>query len=185
MKKRKAKIISEVGHRKAEVLYLERDNPMWSREHDGASGNPRTVIVAVNIHESAIGTMAARGLLDQAQLKAGDRLRYLLEKAGAGGARAIDYAREPVDGGNGKDPIPDMVIDAAKQLAQIQPLLGLRAYAILRTVISQGCELKDIAATHRERTTTADYIKDALDILAVHWGFTKRKTPTNDVSLGY
>lgn len=185
MKKRKAQPIIEVGHLKASIRYMERDNPMWSKEHDGAVGNPKKVTVAVNIHESAIGTMAARGLLDEAQVKAGDRLRYLMERAGGAGARAIDYAREPVDGGNGKDPIPDMVIDAAKQLAQVSPLVGRKAYAILQAVIRQGCELKDIARTQREKTTTADYIKDALDILAEHWGYTKGKTPQKSRNAGY
>ncbi|WP_432416649.1 hypothetical protein [Rhizobium leguminosarum] len=51
----------------------------------------------MNIRESALTTMAARGVLNAAQVAAAPRFRALWESMGGMGASAIDYGREQVD----------------------------------------------------------------------------------------
>lgn len=172
---KKAKRTKPVEYPHATIRPMAVENPLYSRQHEGARGNPKTITVMVNIRESAVGTLAARGLLEAHQIMAADRFRKLFEAAGGAGARAIDYGREPVDGGGMYDPIPDRMIDAAKELAACMPILGLRKYKIIEDVVGQGCEIKDLAKTHREKTTLADYIRNGLEDLATFWQLSTRK----------
>ncbi len=73
------------------------DNPYYSRAHCEDPTNPRTIPAVMNIRESALTTMAARGVLNAAQVAAAPRFRALWESMGGMGASAIDYGREQVD----------------------------------------------------------------------------------------
>lgn len=180
---KKAKRKPQVAYPHAVIRPMEVENPHYSNAHEGSKGNPRKITAMVNIRESAVGTMAARGLLDAPQIMAADRFRRLFEAAGGAGARAIDYGREPVDGGGMYDPIPDRVVDASKELAACVPILGHRTYKIIEMVVGEGCQIRDIEREHRARTTLADYIKHGLDDLAEHWNFRTRKTPSHSQNL--
>lgn len=172
---KKAKRTKPVEYPHATIRPMEVENPNYSRQHEGARGNPKTITVMVNIRESAIATMASRGHLQPHHVMAANRLRKILEAAGRSGARAIDYGREPVDGGGTYDPVPDMMIDAGKELVECAKIVGTFAFKYLELAVGQGCELGRIGTTQREKTTRADYIRDGLDALAQYWQLATRK----------
>lgn len=65
------------------------ENPYFSRAHPADSKNPRSIPAMVNVRESAITTLASRGVLDAAQVAAADRFRALFEAMGGKGAGAL------------------------------------------------------------------------------------------------
>lgn len=164
-----------IGNAKADVRIVEIDNPHYSRAHEGASGNPRTITVAMNANESSISRMGK--VLDDSQKKAADRFRYLYETVGGKGAGSFDYSRESVDGGGAREAMTDRQVDAGLKLRECEAYLGRRHYWIVRAVAGEGRNIPELFKSHRERTTWADYLKHGLDDLAELWGMkTKRKT---------
>lgn len=64
---RKAIARSEVGSLKSDVRVFNVANPFYEPRHAGASGNPPKISVYVNIRESAVGVLYARGHIYKAQ----------------------------------------------------------------------------------------------------------------------
>ncbi len=155
---------------KAELEPTEVDNPYFSADHAESPSNPRRIKAVKNLRESAIETLYARGRLDEAQKKAGDRFRATWEAAGGGGAGAMDYAQLRVDGGGAKDPISERQVDASKMLRDCRVMLGQRNYDLVVKVAGQGLSFADITTVERTRNTMADNLRDALDDLAKMWG---------------
>lgn len=58
------------------------ENPYFSRAHSADKSNPATIPAVVNLRESAITLLAARGKLDPAQVAAATRFRALWEASG-------------------------------------------------------------------------------------------------------
>ncbi|MCX2699241.1 hypothetical protein [Ochrobactrum chromiisoli] len=164
----------EPGSLKATVRLCGTPNPHFNPAQQPSRLNPIKVKALVNIKESAVGTLYARGHINDAQWAAAGRFRMCWEQSGAKGAIAIDYGRVQVDGGKAIDPLPDRVVDATQQLNDCIPVLGKRTFDIMVKVVGQGMEITDIAKTQREKTTFSDYIKDGLEELAVHWGYKTR-----------
>lgn len=164
----------EPGSLKSQVEVSQVPNPYHNPAHKVSRSNPLKVSALVNIKESAVGTLYARGHINDAQWAAAGRFRMLWERSGAKGAIAIDYSRVQVDGGKAIDPLPDLVVEATHHLNNCLPVLGKRTFDIMIKVVGQGMEIADIAKTQREKTTFSDYIKDGLQELAVHWGYKTR-----------
>ncbi|WP_162130395.1 hypothetical protein [Rhizobium sp. CF122] len=141
--------------------------------------NPKTVTAAMNLRESPIAMMAAKGHLAKHQVEAAVMFRRLWEALGGSGAGSFDYSREPVDGGGAREPITDRQIDAGIRLKGCRDLLGRRHYDVVSRIAGEGRTIAELGTSKRARHTLADYLRDALDDLAVHWGFQKRKTPQN------
>lgn len=158
---------------KLELDVVEVDNPYFSADHAEGTSNLRRIKAVKNLRESAIETLFARGKLDEAQKKAGDRFRATWEAAGGAGAGAMDYAQMRVDGGGARDPISERQVDASKALRACRDLLGRRNYDLVVRVAGQGLSLSDISSDSRARLTMADNLRDALDDLAKMWGLMK------------
>lgn len=179
MKQRKRKPptlspILGIGTLKSQIAIVEADNPLYAPIHAGAAGNPRKISVAINLRESPVAMMAAKGHIDQSQLAAANHFRKLWEALGGSGAGAMDYTREPVDGGGAREPITDRQIDAGLKLKQAQMHIGVRAFGIVEKVCGEGVNVSDLGASHRERTTYADYLKHGLTDLSELWGYASR-----------
>jgi len=172
-----------LGSQQAKMKLVEIENPHYSKIHAGASGNPKTVTAAMNLRESPIAMMAAKGHLEPHQVEAAIKFRRLWEALGGAGARSFDYSREPVDGGGAREPISDRQIDAGTQLKDCRDILGRRHYEVVSKVAGEGRTIAEIGTSKRARHTLADYLKDALEDLAVHWGFQKRKPTKNSPSV--
>lgn len=156
---------------KVETRTVVVDNPYYSRSHDTDGGNRLKIEAQVNVRESAIGVMAARGHLDPAQVQAATRFRALWEALGGAGAGSFDYSREPVDGGGARDPISVRQLDAGFQLSKCRELLGIRCYDIIAKVAGEGYAIGDIGTSQNHKKAIGFYIKDGLDVLAEHWGY--------------
>lgn len=124
----------------------------------------------VNVRESAITTLASRGVLDAAQVAAADRFRALFEAMGGKGAGAFDYGREHVDGGKARDPISERQANAGKELARCRALLGVRIYGLVSAVCGEGFALTELLASKG-----ADMLRMGLDDLAGLWGIATRR----------
>lgn len=165
-----------LGNLKAEVIIDNKaPNPHFNPRYAGAPGNPEHVTVARNVRESPIALMASKGHLEKHQLEAASRFRGYWEALGGAGAGAFDYSKEPVDGGGIREAISDRQVNASVVLRKCQEALGPRHYDIVCRVAGEGRTIYELGSSKRERTTLADYLKHALDDLAVHWGIQRRK----------
>ncbi|RVP07338.1 hypothetical protein CN083_15705 [Sinorhizobium meliloti] len=151
-------------------------NPYFSRAHPPGPTNPRTIPAVVNVRESAVATMASRGVLDPAQVAAADRFRALFEAMGGKGAGAIDYGRERVDGGKAREPITERQMNAGRELARCRDLLGARLYGLVCAVCGEGYALHEVAGKEkRARLVAADMLRMGLDDLAAMWRLATRR----------
>lgn len=167
---RKKRKRNPVTYGKIEVQPAFVDNPDWRPDLEGEKGFPRKIRAAVNIRESAIGTLAARKLIDDAQAEAAVRFRRHWEATGGIGARAIDYSRDKVDGGKIADPIDIGQMRAARHLAEAEHILGVRNYELVRSVCGEGKAMTEIYHAKRDRLTATDNLRASLDDLARIWG---------------
>jgi hypothetical protein len=163
-----------------EIVTRKEDNPLFSYDHDADKlGNFRKIDVAINIRESSIETMFARGYINRAQREAADEFRRLFEMMGGSGARAIDWRREAVDGGRFPDPIGESAIDAGKKLAAAHDVLtkvhGLYGWRLIGYICGEGRSVSELTATRRQRDTMMDNMRTYLNCLVDHWGFGTRR----------
>lgn len=158
-----------------EVMTATVENPNWSRSHDGDKTNPRFITVAFNHKESAISALAAKGVLDAAQVAAAVRFRGLWEALGGSGAKAMDYSKEPVDGGGTSEPISVKQLNAGADLKRASDALkaahGLYAYRLVSYIAGEGRSIHELTETRRQRDTMTDNLRAYLDVLADLWNY--------------
>jgi len=158
-----------------QVGSLKVDNPYWSRDHDGKLPQSRYIGAAVNLRESAIVALKARGAIDDGQYQAAEKFCRLYEAMGGTGARAIDYGREHVDGGAAIQAIGDSQIEAGRKLKLAYDALtaryGVYSWKVVGYVCGEGVSIHDMTATRRQRDTLTDNLRCYLDVLAEHWSF--------------
>lgn len=164
-----------IGHRRAELVATEVDNPGWRPERDGERAFPRRHAAVRNVRESEVAYLYAKGALDDSQLRAADKFRRLFEALGGSGARGMDTTREFVEGGRFPEPIGDHAIDAGKKLAIAYKVLvdahGIYAWKIVGYVCGQGVSVQKMTYTRREKDTMLDNLRMYLDCLSAHWGY--------------
>lgn len=152
---------------------VEVENPDYSREHHGAKANPKTVYAPINMRESPIVWYITHGNVDQAQGRAGTWLRRLHELAGGAGVQAMDYTREPVDGGNVTDGLTDIKATAAKRLKEAREELDREGcnWRLVEQVCAWGYFVKQISQTKRENAVMMQELRVSLEVLAIFWGY--------------
>lgn len=148
-------------------------NPAYSR-----AKKPETVTVQVNIRESSIAQMHARGQIDDAQQVAADRFRGVFERAGLAGVQGIDMTRERVDGGQGHTGYTDTRLDAARELSGLSRELGKIGYPVCILMCGERLSVREMArrmlgqpAKKRELEYYGRLLRDHLDLLCFHWGY--------------
>lgn len=151
------------------------ENPLFMADHPESGSNVRKMSVAINIRESAVETLYARGQLDEAQKEAADEFRKLWERMGGSGAGAIDYSREHVDGGGARDPISIQHMQAGQELNRARETLrkshGEYAYRLVTYIVGDGYSVHELTQTRRQRDTMTDMLRMYLDVLAHMWRF--------------
>lgn len=145
------------------------ENPNWRPDLHG-SPIPRFITATVNVFESAVSTMASRKQIDPAQALAADRFRKLWEATGGVGAKAMDYTKEPVDGGRIAEPISASQMNAARQLGYIRETIGRRNFELVAKVCGEGKALGELFHEKREKLTAADNLRASLDDMCNEWG---------------
>lgn len=140
----------------------------------------RKITVARNM-TAPVDTLRRRRELDAAQVLACDRFRYLYDAARIGGARAVDYTREPVDGGTLAQPLSVEVMRANAELATISrvPGVGKEGFALLVRIIGEERGLLDVARQwggNRDARRVVGYVRlrflEAVRALVDHWSIT-------------
>jgi hypothetical protein len=161
-----------------EIGTKEIEDPDWSRDHDGALANPRYIRASINVKESAIAVLESRGYLHPAQVKAADTFRSLYERAGGSGSGAMDYTREPVDGGGIAEPISLRQMQAGIELKRCRDLLGARGYSIVSALAGEGRSIEEVAGPRqRDKYSLTDALRGFLEDLAVMWRYTNYAQP--------
>jgi hypothetical protein len=158
-----------VANIKAEVQWQMIENPSWTRANSDLHN--RHVQQRVNVAESAIATLHARGHISEHQVRAADKFRALWEAMGGAGAGAVDYTREPVDGGGARDPISVRQMEAGRELARCREILGYRGYTLVSRVCGEGLSLSEIGSIKREKIAAAENLRAHLDDLCAMWGY--------------
>lgn len=170
--------LMRTGNIRAELMPVEVDNPLYSREHDGDRTNPRRTGAFVNIRESAITLLAAKGVLNASQTAAAVKFRQLWERMGGAGAGAMDYSRVVVDGGKSPDPISASQMEAGRELKDAEKAMkekhGVYAYKLVGYICGQGYSIHDLCETRRQRDTMTDNLRMYLDVLADIWGLSTK-----------
>lgn len=174
---RKGNVMAKAKRQKREPVQVTAmvENPNWSRAHDGDKTNPRLIAVPFNHKESAISVLAAKGSIDAAQTAAAVRFRSLWEALGGSGAKAMDYTREPVDGGGASEPISLRQLTAGAELKVASDALkaahGIYAYRLVSYIAGEGRSIHEMTETRRQRDTMTDNLRTYLDVLAGIWGY--------------
>jgi hypothetical protein len=157
--------------RNAQVAPVHVDDPL----EQGAK-----LIVLRSLRDDPLAAMHNAKQLDDAQFAAGrhwQRIRHVTE---IGGVKAIDPAKEAVDGGRGPEGISDEQIDAFKQMSAAIRALGLEGGALIQSFLDKGLTLHVIAdewgaTTARDRDYVGRRVRECLDTLAVLFGYARNK----------
>lgn len=144
-------------------------NPYWSPAQSETFS--RFINVAINPRESAVGAMYARKLLDEAQALSATRFRQLWETLGGKGAGAIDYTKEPVDGGKIAEPIDLRQMQAGIELKRCREKLGERGYKLVSQVCGEGYQISELVDGKRAQLSLMDALRGFLDDLCVMWRY--------------
>lgn len=160
---------------RAVCIAVEVDDPYFNASHAESRGNTRKTTAAYNMMESPIAYMIAKGQVNQAQGQAGLHFRRIFEAAGGTGAQAMDYTKEPVDGGMIADPITERQWQAGQGLREAHAMLGQLGYDLVRDVCGRGCFIKDLYPTKWQQTQAGRNLQDSLSTLAYHWGYETRQ----------
>lgn len=147
-------------------------------------GTRRAETVAVNVRETPLEHMYARGKITDAEKRAGDVFRGLCEAVEIGGG-VIDPARIKVDSSGAGDPLTERAIKAAKELDKTVQVIGHTDYLLLHEVCAAGWSLLEIARRWyagledcRRAREAGSYlgrrVREALAQLVTLWGLDGR-----------
>lgn len=162
--------------------------------HEPESKTPRTKII--NLRDDPVGQMFKRGQLghgssskvtDDVRLKAAREYQRLFEIAEISGAKAIDFAKEKVDGGRFEMPDTDHRLRAQFRLNElrakigiirIQPAIGhevrILGTRLLAWVLGEKLCLRLVAERlgyDRRQLPLLGHFIGCLDVLAIEFGF--------------
>lgn len=120
-----------MGARCLKIEMVEVDDPYTLKP--GAK-----IIVARNL--TPLADLFKKGKIDNSQRIAGERFAHMYEHAELGGAKAIDYTREHVDGGGISDPLSAQQQEALDWLRCVirYPGIGKHGFSVLRAVCGEG-----------------------------------------------
>lgn len=136
--------------------------------------------------QDPLALMESRGHVDEAQFRAGREWQLHWERLEIGGAKAIDYGRDVVDGGKLHEPFGDMQVRAAAALgrmnAAVRREMGMLGERVVRLVLAEGMAVKDVITLFgfdpsdtQTRLFYGRVFRDALEILAVECGYAAKK----------
>lgn len=133
------------------------------------------LVVMRSIRNDPLAGLHARQFIDEAQYHGGRRFQADFEAAERG-PRAIDPAKEFVDGGTLPEPITERQQKAAQKLGEIYKALGLNGSTLVHNVLIHGMTMEQITIangtnTESERKFVGRRFRECLDCLAKIYGF--------------
>lgn len=131
------------------------------------------ITVPANVKADPLIRMLSRNEIDEAQFKAGEKFRGLLEQAGGAGAPCADWTRPFVDKSiSFKEPASSQ-FKAALELKRAHFVLGWQNYRLVHGVVIDGLNGSLIASARGggSRESVMQSVRDGLEQLAILWGY--------------
>lgn len=150
---------------KIEPVFKTVENPYKATQKE------QTIDVLVNVAGDIVENWFSKGAIDGAQYAAAFEIRKLWEIS-KGGARAIDYARPQVDGGEILDPYSERSAAATKKRNEAARFIGDPAYNAVIAVVCENIHPRDCVkdGTSRQVDEFSAWVRRALSHLVDHWG---------------
>ncbi|GAA5100691.1 hypothetical protein [Bartonella acomydis] len=164
-----------IGHLKTQEIAVETRNPYFQPNHPESASNPRTIKAIANAASRPIALLYAKGHLSKAQYKAAERFYVYWRQSQADLHMSPDYTREKVAYSQSYIHPIERQMEATNHLKTIKVQLGILGYALIEQVIGYGQAIKELSPTKRKQNSLADHLRDCLDLLAFHWGYTNEK----------
>jgi len=133
-----------------------------------------------SLRDDPLAAMIARGQIDEAQFQAGRKWQKLHDCSTIGVIRAIDPAKEAVDGGGRVESITDRQISAFTELRESYEALGTYGKTLVFYVLGEGLNITQAAvrmncSTESEVKYIGRRFRECLESLAILWGFAQPK----------
>src|SRR6202171_1470023 len=133
------------------------------------------IVTLRSIRNDPLARMHTHRQIDEAQYRGGRAFQDDWEKAERG-PRAVDPAREYVDGGQAREPITEGQRKAVLRLNRAERELGADGSALVHDVLVQGMTMEQVGQRRGLRTQRwHDYfsrrLRECLDRLALLYGF--------------
>jgi len=136
----------------------------------------REIVVTASVRDDELGRLSARNHISPHHFAVGRHVQRLFEENGAGGVKAMDTTKEPVDGrGQFIDPISDRQIKNGRKLVDAKALLGARNFNVVRAVLSDGISIEQLG--DNTKVGAAYFLKrfrESLDKLSEMFGYSGR-----------
>lgn len=138
------------------------------------------ITVLRQLRSDPLARLHAGSHIDDAQYMAGRSYQRDWELAERG-ARAIDPTKEAVDGGQLPEPLSDSQAAARMRLIGVKASLGRKMHAVAHAFLIDGGTTEQIGRAedrsgHRWANYYGKMLRDALDTLAVEYGFASEKS---------
>lgn len=135
--------------------------------------------VVRSVRDDPLAGMHARNQIDDAQLAAGRLWQRYHEDSEIGGARAIDFTKEAVDGGRFKEPDITRQSKALAELKRAHAVLQEYGQSIFYDVLVRRMTITQIAASRsitsgRQISSLMERFRSDLDSVGKLWGFITR-----------
>jgi hypothetical protein len=137
-----------------------------------------TILVLRNLRDDPIAAMRQAGQVDECQYMAGRHWQKAYELAEIGGAKAIDYGKEKVDGGQiAQATLSDQQARAFADLSKAQAALGDYGSSVVHDILAQHMTLQQCCDRRMmvrdvEVRFLGRRFRECLDTLAKIFGYT-------------
>src|SRR5256885_7632170 len=166
--------------RNAEVAAVEVDDPLGLEPGD-------KIVTLRSIRNDPLARLHSHHQIDDAQYRAGRAFQHDWERAERG-PRAVDPAREYVDGGQAREPITEGQRNAVLRLNRAERELGADGAALVHEGLILGITMEQVGLrrglrTQRWKDHFARRICECLDRLTLVYGFATASSPQNGPGL--
>lgn len=162
---------NRIGHLKTQEVNIETSNPYFQPQVPESPNNPRKIFATANAQSTPISRLYSKGHINQAQYKAAERFYIYWHQCQGDTQMSLNYNRQKVDGGRSYMHDIERQIDASNHLRLIKIQLGVLGYNLVEKVVGYGLAVKDLSPLKRKQNSFADHLRDCLDLMATHWGY--------------
>ena len=158
-----------IEHRKTKTQVMIVPNPDFHPGLPENASNQRLANAVVNLRESSVVTMAARGVLNASQVGAAFKFRNAWEVVEGAQRQSVGFA-EWGDHSGGAPALSERYMTASDNLRQCRNVLGLHGFTLVTRVCGEGYSINDFCPSRRAKDTATDMLRVYLDQLARMWG---------------
>lgn len=157
------------GHRKAKTQIMIVQNPDFSPGLPENDSNRRLANAVVNLRESSVVTLAARGVLNASQVGAAFKFRNEWEVVEGVQRHSVGFS-EWSDHSGGAPALSERYMSASDELRRCREVLGIHGFNLVTRVCGEGFSINDFCPSRRAKDTATDMLRVYLNQLARMWG---------------